>query len=181
MEWGINLRFGYRRDSRHIHRNMLMFGSDGTTALVARIILKLSSSSDFRWLWEPASMVYTLILECSLIYRGPLEQLGVTERSDVDDWLRRRSSQQIWVEFAGIQNQRRKRNICTQATIVSFERHIWSKTECWRFKAVRFRSRLKCEVEDGDFDWYSLFYRRRCWVKLNFHFLHLWWKPFIAS
>ena len=34
MEWGINARFDYRRGSRHIHRDMLIFGSDDTTALV---------------------------------------------------------------------------------------------------------------------------------------------------
>ena len=62
--------FGSRRGSRYIHKNLLRFGVYDTAAFEPRIFLHLSSSSNFRWFWASASMVYKRVLGCYQIHTG---------------------------------------------------------------------------------------------------------------
>ena len=113
-EWGISSSFGYQRRLSYIHGNMLRLNSHNTAALESRLILQLNWNLNLRPIWESASIAYKLVLGYYRIYRVPLEQSGVAERSDADDWLRRRCSGQIWDKFGRKQNQLERRNMRTQ-------------------------------------------------------------------
>lgn len=83
-------------------------------------------------------------------------------RSDGDPYSRFRSS------LVGNRINEGGKKCAVKVTIVSFEQQMRSRTESWKFKGVRFRSRLKWEVDSSDFDWNSPFNSPRIWVKLNF-------------
>ena len=103
-------------------------------------------------------------------------QSGVAERSDADDWLRRRCLREISDPvFQETKSANETKHAHWKTTILSFERQVNLRVKCWKFIAATCRLRVNWKVQTWDFERSTLFDGKVFSVKLSFQVLDCWW------